>query len=95
MEYQIPNTRLLVMLQGTTNVNPGGTVSFRHPRFGTLVFALDDVTIHKVDTTQALFTRKLRTAVRSGSADEIMSAADWAFAPWLVGKILRGMQGSL
>jgi hypothetical protein len=76
--YLIPGTKNIVSLQGKTTVNPGGTVSFRHARFGNLVFGLNDVRIYDVPTNETLFQREYLAATKKKDADKIMPAAQWA-----------------
>lgn len=76
--YRIPNSGLRMALQGRTTVNPGGTVTFNHPKFGTLYFALNDVEIHKVDSLGDIFRKKLNRAKNAADADQLMEVAEWA-----------------
>lgn len=78
VEYRIPNTPLVVVLQGKATVNPGRTVSFMHPKFGKLVFGLNDATIHKLPSMAALAQRKLGLAAGKNDADAAMEAARFA-----------------
>ncbi len=73
--YRIPNTSLAVVLQGKTRVNPGRTVSFRHPKFGKLVFDLQNAEIHKAPSTSAVVQREVRKAINSKDVDEMIKAA--------------------
>ena len=75
VEYMIPNSDLIVILQGRASVNPGRTVSFRHPKFGKLVFDLKDIQIHKAPSTRSQVQRAIGKAVVSKDADQIMNAA--------------------
>src|SRR5262245_29558464 len=46
--YRLPTrSGTVVTLEGTTTVNPGGTVTFQHPRFGKVYFDLASVEIKK------------------------------------------------
>ncbi len=73
--YRVPVIERVVVLEGTTVVNQGGSVTFKHPR-GRLYFDLKDTRIEEVPTTAGLFQRRVRLA--EGKADELMEAADWA-----------------
>ncbi|HZN34873.1 MAG TPA: DUF1570 domain-containing protein [Pirellulaceae bacterium] len=75
--YRLPTTRGdVVMLEGATTVNPGGTVTFSHPRFGKIHFDLASTEIRKAPTVSAQFSRVLG---RAGSdAEKRMEAAQWA-----------------
>ncbi|MEO8498136.1 MAG: DUF1570 domain-containing protein, partial [Planctomycetota bacterium] len=66
----------VVPLQGATTVNQGGSVTFKHPEFGTLYFDIKDAKIHKVATTSSVFYRRMRQA--EGDADKLMETARWA-----------------
>src|SRR6267142_848541 len=66
----------VVTLEGTTTVNPGGTVTFQHSRFGKVYFDLASVEIKKAPPLTAQFNRMLG---RAGSdAEKRMAAAQWA-----------------
>lgn len=65
-----------MILEGSATVNPGGTVSFRHARFGTIHFDLESTEIRKAPTVAEQFSRVLAKAGRD--ADKRMEAAQWA-----------------
>ena len=63
LTYQIPGTPITFMLQGRTQVNPGGTVTFTHPTLSQLLyFDLRNVSIRKAPTTAQEFNRKVGAA---------------------------------
>jgi hypothetical protein len=75
--YRLPTTSgAVVILEGSTTVNPGGTVTFQHPRFGKVHFDLESTEIRKAPTIQAQFARVLGRA--GNDADKLMEAAQWA-----------------
>ncbi|MCA9123003.1 MAG: DUF1570 domain-containing protein [Planctomycetaceae bacterium] len=74
--YRVPGLSSVVALQGTTTVNQGGSVTYKHPEFGTLYFDIKDAKIHRVPTTSAVFYRRMRIA--EGDADKLMDTARWA-----------------
>jgi hypothetical protein len=76
--YTLPRTKLTIVLQGKVTVNPGATVTFRHPKFGTLYFALQDVRVHELATTEALAFKRLNQALQKNDAGQVMEAARWA-----------------
>ena len=76
--YTVPGAGLTMTLQGRTSVNPGGTVTFTHPKFGRLYFDLRNVEIHKVDSLDRYFKSKLNRAKRAKDTDQLMEAAEWA-----------------
>ena len=74
--YRVPGISRVVVLEGKTTVNPGGSVTYTHPRFGKLYFDLQDTRIHAVPTTEAVFTRRFQAA--QGNADQLLEVARWA-----------------
>lgn len=75
--YRLPIARAaVVMLEGATTVNPGGTVTYSHPRYGRIYFDLDSIEIKKAPTLSAQFNRLLGKAGKD--ADQRMSIAQWA-----------------
>ncbi len=76
--YTVPNTGLTFVLQGTISTNPGKTVTFRHPKFGKLYFALEDVQKFELPSTLSLAQVRLKKAVKENSVESILEAARWA-----------------
>ena len=76
--YPLPGTNIAFALQGKVATHPGGTVTFRHSRFGSVYFKLDDVTFYRVPTTRAIAAEKHRDAVRDGNVEACLEAARWA-----------------
>ncbi len=75
--YRLPTTKGdVIMLEGATTVNPGGTVTFTHPKFGKVHLDLASVDIRKAQPLTAQFARQLGKA--GNSADLRMDAAHWA-----------------
>jgi Protein of unknown function (DUF1570) len=75
--YTLPGkSGLTVALQGDTGVNPGGTVTYTHPKFGKIHFDRASVDIRKVPTVQSQFTKQLNKA--GTNAEACMAAAQWA-----------------
>src|SRR5262245_52728707 len=75
--YTLPGkSGLTVTLQGATGVNPGGTVTYTHPKFGKIHFDRESIDIHKVPTVQSQFNKQLNKA--GSSADQCMAAAQFA-----------------
>jgi len=73
----------VVTLEGTTTVNPGGTVTFQHSRFGKVYFDLASVEIKKAPPLTAQFKRMLGPGrQRCGKADGggPVGAAKWPLA---------------
>ncbi len=76
--YRIPGTNAAFVLQGTVSTNPGKTITFKHPRYGTLYLGLEDIQKYEVPSTQSIAARKLRKAEKEKSADACIEAARWA-----------------
>lgn len=76
--YRVPNTRITMMLQGRAISNPGGTVTFVHPKFDRVHLNVQDVRIHRVDSFAEIFAKKLARARRAGDVQELMDVAEWA-----------------
>lgn len=75
--YRLPTkSGSVVVLQGSTTVNPGGTVSYSHPRFGKIHFDLESTEIRKAPTVQAQFGRVLGRA--GNDPEKLMQASQWA-----------------
>jgi hypothetical protein len=91
--YRLPGTvGAEIVLQGRVTANPGGTVSFLHPKFGTLYFGLKDVVIHKVPTTREQFDRMLG---RAKDAQASFEAAVWALKHGLLREHEEGVKRTL
>ncbi len=75
--YQVPGLPIVVRLQGKATVNPGRTISYRHPKFGRLTLGMSsrETRIVRAPTNAALFTRRIG---RAKTADECMDASRWA-----------------
>src|SRR5262245_34889219 len=67
---------LEVMLEGTTTINPGGTVTVTHARFGKLHLPLEQVDIKKALPLQTQYNRMMGKA--GADAEARMAAAQWA-----------------
>jgi hypothetical protein len=75
--YRLPTRGgTVVTLEGTTTVNPGGTVTFQHPRYGQVHFDLESVDIRKALSLPAQLARVLGRA--GDNAEKRMAAAQWA-----------------
>lgn len=82
---------LTITIQGKTTVNPGKTVTFRHPKFGTLYFALENVRIHELPSTESLAAQRLGVAIRKNDADQVMEAARWCLHHGLLSKFYEAV----
>jgi hypothetical protein len=67
---------LEVMLEGTTTINPGGTVTVTHARFGKLHLPLEQVDIKKAPAVMSQYNRMLGKA--GADPEGRMAAAQWA-----------------
>ncbi|PQO36211.1 DUF1570 domain-containing protein [Bremerella cremea] len=73
--YNVPGTNLVFILQGRATVNPGATVTFRHPTFGNLYMNAGDVKIYKVPSVQSLAVNKLTKAKSDQDLNGCLDAA--------------------
>lgn len=76
LEYYPPGSSQPLTLQGRVTVNPGRTVSFRHPKFGTIHFGLKDVRFHEVPTTIRIADTNIKKA--KDDVEKSIEAARWA-----------------
>ena len=75
--YRLPiESGSTVILQGSATVNPGGTVTFSHHKFGQIHFDIESTEIRKAPTLQSQFNRVLGRAGKD--ANKRMEAAQWA-----------------
>ncbi|WP_165698684.1 DUF1570 domain-containing protein [Bremerella volcania] len=66
---------MVFILQGRATVNPGATVTFRHPTFGNLFMNASDVKIFKVRSVQSQVANHLSTAKSAGDLNQCLDAA--------------------
>jgi hypothetical protein len=93
--YRLPGSRLGIILQGETTVNPGKTVTLTHPNFGKFFFGLDEVKIHRVPTTHSIFTKMLTKAVNNRDSKGVMDAAQWALRNGMVSRVYEAADKAL
>jgi len=75
--YRLPTENAsVVTLEGSATVNPGGTTTYTHPRFGKIHFDTGSTEIRKAPTIQSQFSRVLGRAGKD--ADKLMEAAQWS-----------------
>jgi hypothetical protein len=75
--YRLPTARgTVVTLEGTTTVNPGGSVTYQHARFGKIYLDLASTEIRKAPPIQSQFNRQLGRAGKD--AEKLLEAAQWA-----------------
>jgi hypothetical protein len=75
--YRLPTEKAsVVTLEGTATVNPGGTVTYSHPRFGKIHFDIASTEIRKAPSIQSQFSRVLGRAGKD--TDKLMEASHWA-----------------
>jgi hypothetical protein len=87
--YPLPGTNAAFALQGRVSVNPGGTLTFRHPRFGNLFFGLDKVSYYKAPSTREIAARRLTKAIHDQDADACIEAGSWALHHGLLPKFFE------
>jgi hypothetical protein len=76
LSYTIPGTQATIELSGRVTVNPGGTVSFRHPR-GTLHFNIRDCQIQRSKTTKELYAAERTKTAKTNTAEGYLAMARW------------------
>lgn len=91
--YTLPSGKARIILQGSAGINPGGTATFSHPKFGKIHFAVGDVEIRKVPTVQQQFTRVLGRA--GNDAQKCMEAAQWALRHGLLPQFYTAVDKAL
>ncbi len=91
--YTLPSGKARVVLQGSAGINPGGTATFSHPKFGKIHFDVDDVDIRKVPTLQSQFTKVLGRAGNDG--EKCMAAAQWALRHGLLPQFYTAVDKAL
>ena len=84
--YPLPGTKLAFVLQGEVMVNPGGTVTFRHPNMGNLYFRVNDVSWYDIPSTPTLATRQIQKASTAQDVEACLKAANWALHQGLLRK---------
>ena len=91
--YRLGGSNLVVVLQGKVTVNSGGTVTFQHPKLGTMYFNIKDTEIKKVPTVQEQFGKQLGRA--GNSADKRFQAAQWALRHGLLKQFYEAVDETL
>ena len=77
----------VITLEGTTTVNPGGTITFTHPKFGKVHLDIASVEIKKAQPLTAQFARQLGKA--GSDPEQRMAAAQWALRKGMMSSPLR------
>jgi hypothetical protein len=75
--FDVPGTRLRLLIEGQTVFNAGGTITLKHPR-GTLYFSRNDLKIVRTKNRRAIFGRKSRELLTEKSVDNYLELANWA-----------------
>ena len=92
--YRLGGSNLVVVLQGKVTVNPGGTVTFQHPKLGgTMYFNVKDTEIKRVPTTLEQFSKQLGRAGKD--ADKRFAAAQWALRHGLLKQFYEAVDKTL
>lgn len=91
--YNLPGSNLALALEGATTINPGGTVTYQHPKFGTIHFSLDSVEIKRVPTIRSQFAKQIGRA--GADADKRMEAAQWALRHGLLPQFWEAVDKAL
>ena len=74
--YTVPNTPLQITLMGRVTINPGGTLSLRHPR-GTLHFSARDCKVIKTDSKEKQYVKQKLKSNSAGTAVSLLDLALW------------------
>lgn len=74
--YRVPGSSLTFLLMGNATVNPGGTISLRHPR-GMLYFGAQDCRIIRTSSKEKLYVAERSYAQKEGTADAYLELAKW------------------
>lgn len=82
--YNLPGTPLVFVLQGKVSTNPGRTVTFRHPKYGALYMALEDVKTFDLPSNRSMAAQKLREAEKDQDVEQCLKAARWALHHGLI-----------
>lgn len=91
--YRLPGSRSgrEITLQGSFTVNAGRTVTYRHPRFGTLYLALEDTRRVEVPSPNQVYDRQLAKAIRAKSAPDALKACIWGLQHGLLSDFHTGV----
>lgn len=76
IRYQLPGSNLTITLQGKVKFVTGSTATYRHPKFGAIHLDTRSLDIHKVQTVERRFIRRLRAAAEIDT-EEVFEVADW------------------
>ena len=76
--YTVPGTNLVFVLQGSAGANPGGTITFRHTKFGNLYFGVKDAQIIDAPSSKALVIRRRKQAETKKDVEVCLDAARFA-----------------
>ena len=74
--YTLPGSRTTFMLQGSATFNPGGTLTFHHPKFGRIYFSTRETEVRKAPTIESRFNKELGRA--GNDPAKLTEAAQWA-----------------
>ena len=91
--YKIGRTGFI--LQGRIQVNPGATVSFKHPTFGELYFGLKQVDIKYAPTNSEQYNKMFNKAVAAKNADDVFAAGVWALKHGLLPSYYKAVEQTL
>lgn len=91
--YTLPGSKMTLVLQGSTKVNPGGSVTFTHPKLGTMYFDIRESEIKKVPTVHEQFNKQLGRA--GADAEKRYAAAQWALRHGLLNAFYQAVDKTL
>ena len=91
--YKLPGSKATLVLQGSTKVNAGGSVTFTHPKLGTMYFDIRESEIKKVPTVQEQFNKQLGKA--GADPEKRYAAAQWALRHGLLNAFYQAVDKTL
>jgi len=89
--YTVGGTELTFLLQGSVTINPGGTMSLRHPKFGAVHLSQSDCELIKVDQPHHIAAELRSKALATGDPEKMLKASRWALKNGLTREFLRGI----
>jgi hypothetical protein len=96
LEYHIPGGGGYMILQGKVTINPGKTVTFKHPQFkDPLYFRLEDIKRYESDSNEQLFGKQLNKARNAKDADGVFKSAVWALKHGLLEQYWQAVEETL
>lgn len=89
--YRLPGSGRVITLQGSFTVNTGGTVTYRHPRYGTVHLGLEDTKRVTVPSPNQVFERQFKKAIGAKDAKAALNACIWGLQHGLLKQFHEGI----